>query len=55
MIRFEPESIVRWLDDLDCVAGALRLRLKGRPRRRAYALPSLLLATVLLLGPSVGI
>jgi len=55
MIRFEPESCVRWLDDLDGAAGALCLVASRWRRRRGYPLQAGLVAAALLLGPSVGI
>jgi hypothetical protein len=54
MKSFEPERILRWLDDVDCAAGALRLALRRRRPRSVPILPLLLVAVILLLGPSVG-
>lgn len=59
MTRFEFEAVARWLDDLDCVGGALRLWWGGRSARRPgivrrLILP-LLVSIVLALGPNVGI
>ena len=59
MSRFQPESIARWLDDLDSAAYALRLLWSRGPARRPglagrLVLP-LLVAAVLALGPNVGI
>lgn len=59
MTRFQPESIARWLDDLDGAACALRLVWGGRPVRRSRVASRLILplmiAILLSLGPNVGI
>ncbi|UCG71993.1 MAG: hypothetical protein JSV45_12135 [Chromatiales bacterium] len=59
MTRFEPESVARWLDDLDCAAGALRLlwgwRSARRPGMVSRLILPLLVSIVLALGPNVGI
>lgn len=59
MMRVRPETVVRWLDDLDCAISALPViwqarRTSGRRRPVAVIGPGLL-AVVLLLGPSAGI
>jgi hypothetical protein len=59
MTRFQPESIARWLDDLDGAACALRLVWGRRPVRRPSVTSRLILplviAILLALGPNVGI